>query len=204
MTFGCQRIVAATEATITWQPTDQEGEPADPAAAVTVGVKRADGTALVADGAATTGTGDSPRAFALSRAQTAQLDVLVATWRIGATVVATTHHAIVGRRYVSLAEVRQIDPTLLSTETTKNADMLRARDEVETMFEQRTGRAWVPRFSVVEVRPGRPLRALGPVRPGGRDYRRLRYDRPGSRWPVGGLVRPLPSGRGARPRLSAR
>jgi hypothetical protein len=158
MTFGCQRIVAATEATITWQPTDQEGEPADPAAAVTVGVKRADGTALVADGAATTGTGDSPRAFALSRAQTAQLDVLVATWRIGATVVATTHHAIVGRRYVSLAEVRQIDPTLLSTETTKNADMLRARDEVETMFEQRTGRAWVPRFSVVEVRPGRPLR----------------------------------------------
>jgi hypothetical protein len=150
---GRQRIVAGAPATLTWQGIDSNGEPADPGT-VTVGVVRADGTVLIAPLTATTGSGDDPRAVALTAAQTANLDVLTATWTVSGTVVATTQHEIVGGVYMTTAEIRAAEPTLADEARHPTAALIAARDRTERAWEAECGRAFVPRFRVATARRG--------------------------------------------------
>ena len=92
-TVADEQIVAATAASLTWQPTGSDGEPADPGT-VTVGVTRSNGTVVLADGTATSGATSTPRSVDVTAAQTASIDWLTATWKVGATVVATTVHGM--------------------------------------------------------------------------------------------------------------
>lgn len=152
-----QRIVAATAATLIWQGVDQDGEPADPGT-VTVAVSRADGSVVRAAGTATTGTGSTPRAVALTVAETATLDDLLLTWSVAGTVVATTHAEIVGGVYASVAEIRAIEDSIADLADDTTATIKRARSEVESTIEQVCRQAFVPRFSVLEVPSDRMLR----------------------------------------------
>ena len=95
-----QRVIAGAAATLSFQGVDQYGEPADPGT-VTVEITRADGTELVASGTATTGSGSSPRTYALTASQTAELDRLTAVWSESSTAIAQTEIDDVGGVYVS-------------------------------------------------------------------------------------------------------
>lgn len=148
---GRQRIVAGAAATLTWQPVDSDGEPADPGAAVTVGVVRADGTELLPPLTATTGTGAAERSVALTAAQTAVLDWLTATWTVSGTVVATTVHEVVGGVYMTTARLRHDEPSLGDHAKYPPADLIAARDRSERAFESECFRAFVPRFKVATV-----------------------------------------------------
>jgi len=150
---GRQRIVAGAPATLTWQGIDSNGEPADPGT-VTVGVVRADGTVLVAPLTATSGSGTNPRAVALTVAQTANLDVLTATWTVSGTVVATTQHEIVGGVYMTTAAIRAAEPSLADEAKHPTAALIAARDRSERAWEAECRRAFVPRFKVTTVRSG--------------------------------------------------
>ena len=145
--MAVQRILRATAATLTWQPTDSTGEPADPGT-VTVGVVSSDGTVVKAVLTATSGTGSSPRTVALTAAQTANLDRLTATWTVSGTVVASTYHEVVGGFYFSATELRASEPSLANTSTDPTAKILMARAEVEEKFEAHGRPGFVPRFTV--------------------------------------------------------
>lgn len=143
-----QRVVKATAATLSWQGVDSDGEHADPGT-VTVGVVSSDGTTVVAAGTATSGTGTSPRTYALTAAQTASCERLTATWKVGATTVATTTVDVVGGVYVSVSAARKAAPLhLADTGAHTDADVRDALRAGEQLFEDRTGVAWVPRLEV--------------------------------------------------------
>lgn len=145
-----QRVVRAAAATLTFQGVDADGEPADPGT-VTVGVTRADGTTLVAAGTATSGTGTNPRTYALTASQTADLDYLTATWTASGVVVGRTFVEIVGGVYASTALIRGMDAVLGNAGTDTTADLIRARQAVERLFESVTGAAWVPKFDTCRL-----------------------------------------------------
>lgn len=145
-----QRIVAATAATLTWQGVDADGENVDPGT-VTIGVVRSDGTEVVAAGTATTGSGTAARTRTLTVAQTANLDRLTATWKVGADTVATTVVDVVGGVYVPISEVRATEPALGNAATDQLTRLKVVRSIVETMFESATNRAFVPRFNTVRL-----------------------------------------------------
>lgn len=164
---GRQRIVAGTAATLTWQPVGSDGEPANPGT-VTVGVVRADGTVVVAPLTATSGTGTGERSVALTAAQTASLDWLIATWTVSGTVVAETVHEVVGGVYMTTTALRAAEPSIADTEQYTTAQLIAARDRTERAFEAETLRAFVPRFNVAVVRngvlPDTDIRAIRYVR----------------------------------------
>lgn len=145
-----QRILQATAGTLSWQPLDQYGEPGNPGT-VTVGVVRSDGTEVIAAGTATSGATDAPRTVALTVAQTALLDVLTATWKVGADTVGVTDHLIVGGFLFSIADLRSIEPSTADASRDTAVAARRARDEVEDLFENATGVPWTPRLHLVHV-----------------------------------------------------
>jgi len=71
-----QRILRATAASLSWQPLDGDGEPADPGT-VTVGVVSSDGATVVAAGTATSGSASDPRTAALTVAPTLTAQTLI-------------------------------------------------------------------------------------------------------------------------------
>ena len=148
--YATQRVVRATAATIEWQGVDQNGEPADPGT-VTVGVTRADGTTLVAAGTATGGSGTNPRTYALTVADTADLDYLTATWSVSGTVVGRTFVEVVGGVYATTAQIRSMDTVLGDAGQDTPDQLIRARQAAERMFESVTGAAWVPKFEVERI-----------------------------------------------------
>lgn len=150
ITGARQRILRATAASLSWQPLAADGDPGDPGV-VTVGVTSSDGTVVVAAGTATVGATTAPRTIALSVAQTAALDWLTATWKVGATTVAVTQHEIVGGFYFTTADLRGVEPSTSDTGHDTKASIIRARDEFETMVEEVCGYAFVPRFSVSRI-----------------------------------------------------
>lgn len=168
------RSLRSTQATLTWQPTDADGEPADPGV-VTVSVAASDGTEVLPAGTATSGTGSDPRTVTLTATQTAQLDRFTATWTAGALVVATTYLDVVGGYYFTLAELRSIEPSTSDTTKDKSEALRRCRGEVEQMIEDVCGVAFVPRFDVDRLQ----VHANGDVMlryPQTRVVRWLRYD----------------------------
>lgn len=146
------RCVQGAPITVTFTPVDADGEPSagDPGI-VTVGVVRADGTAVVDPGTATTTVGVT-RTFTLTATHTANLDRLVVTWT-AAAVIGRTAVDIVGAVYLSTAEIRDLVPSLSNEQTNPAADLIRARHEVEGMVERACGHvlSFVPRFSVATV-----------------------------------------------------
>jgi hypothetical protein len=128
---------------VTWL--DADGEPASPSGTVTVGVTRADGTAVLAAGTATTGSGTS-RSVTVPAEDTDELDVITATWTNGTTERVTTCE-IVGGFYFSVADLRAVETSLSDTTKYPSAAVRRARAEVEGEFERICERAFVPRFA---------------------------------------------------------
>jgi hypothetical protein len=146
------RAVIGAPVTLTYSPVDYTGEPSlvDPGT-VTVGVVRSDQTELVAPGTATSVSGVS-RTLTLTAAQTAQLDRLTVTWTASAVTVGTTVVDLVGAPYLTVAELRAFEPSLVDATTNPVDRLVRARLEVEDMFERSIGTlAFVPRFGVAQV-----------------------------------------------------
>lgn len=146
------RLLVGAAATLSWQPVDSDGEPAAPDGTVTVAVTRADGSSLIAAGTATIGSGSALRQVAVTAAQTAQLDVLVATWTDAGGGTAQTLHEIVGGFYFSLAEARQVQATLADISKYPASLLRDVRAAVEDEFEEIAGCAFVPRYRRVRVR----------------------------------------------------
>lgn len=146
-TVADQQVLRGAAATLSWQYLDQDGEAADPGV-VTVGVTRADGTVVVAAGAATAGTGDDPRTVTLTAAQTASLDLLVATWtRTADSTTHTTTIEIVGGYYFTISQLRAREPSLADEQKYVTDDLQALRREIEGEFEAITEVAFVPRYT---------------------------------------------------------
>lgn len=149
-TVADQYIVAATAATLSWQPTDSDGDPDDPGT-VTVGVSSSDGTEVVAAGTSTSGTGSAVRTVTLTPAQTAAVDWLYATWTVSAVTVATTVHEVIGVPLVTRADFQLREPKMAGIESAK---FNRERREVFDLFHRATRRGLVPRFAVERIPVG--------------------------------------------------
>lgn len=147
------RAVIGAPVTVTFTSVDSNGEPSatDPGT-VTVGVVRADGTTVVAPGAATVGTG-ATRTYTLSATHTANLDQLTVTWTASATVIGTTVVDVVGNVFATLAEIRSVASTLADVGENSDAVLLRVRGEVESMVERACGAglSFVPRFDTATM-----------------------------------------------------
>ena len=138
-----QRIVAGTAATLTWQAVDQNGEPADPGT-TTVAVTGSAGTVVLAAGTATTTSGTARTVDIAAQA----VDTLTVVWT-GVSRTATTYVDVVGGVYFTSAQLRADQPAVANESTHPLADIIEARTITETMFEQRTDMAFVPRFAVL-------------------------------------------------------
>lgn len=144
---SAQRLLRATAATLSWQSLDYEGNENNPGT-VTVQVIRADGTDVIAAGTATAGTGTSARTIALTASQTATLDRLTVKWTSAGVLLAETHHDIVGGVYITAAQIRDAERSLTSVDVYPTSLLNEARGEVERIFEDVCGVAFVPRFEV--------------------------------------------------------
>lgn len=147
-TVADQHIVAATSATLSFQPTDSEGEPASLAGTVTVTVTRSDGTAIATD-AATSGSGAHPRTYDLTAAQTADIDRFTAIWSVGAVVVASTTHDVIGRPIITAADFKARQPNRVAN--FDPASFAQARREAFDFILHRSNRAFVPMLAVEKV-----------------------------------------------------
>ena len=141
------RILSGVAASISQPILDQDGALNATAAVVTYGVTAADGSPVVAAGtAATTTTGVA--VGSLTAAQTATLGILTFSWTDDGQVVATSTVEVVGGYFASIQEIRQSDPSIESNpQKHTNAKIVRVRREAEMLFEDVTGRAFVPRFN---------------------------------------------------------
>lgn len=146
-----QRIVAGADATVRWQPFDQDGEPvAASGTAPTVAVVGADGTAVASGTATDAGTYWS---FDLTAAQTARVDTLTVTWTVGG-VDNETVVAVVGGVYLTRVAATLLRPSLANI-TADDWPTIRAIAEREC--ERITHRAWVPKhYRQTSPAPGRP------------------------------------------------
>jgi hypothetical protein len=101
-----ERIGQLTPGTLS-QQWYEDGAVVDPGS-VTVGITRADGTVLVAAGAATTGSGTGARTYNLTTTHTALLDRLTVTWTSTLKGTLLSYVEVVGGFWFSLAELRAI------------------------------------------------------------------------------------------------
>lgn len=143
-------ILRGVAATLSFQFTDADGEPAAPAGAVTVGVAEADGTVVVAAGTSTAGTGTDPRTYTLA-AQTT-LELLTVTWTdAGDSSTHTQLVEVVGGYWFSVADASARDDKLNDRAKYPTPRILAVRAEVEVEAENITGQAWVPRYRREEI-----------------------------------------------------
>lgn len=143
-----QHIVAGVAATLTWQAVDQDGEPTSPGT-TTVGVVDSTGTTVIASGTATTATG-TLRSIAIAAQD---IDTLTVTWT-GANATGTTYADVVGGVYFTVADLRAEHKAIADTATYPTADIVAARQVVETVFERSVGYPFVPRLATVQVVDG--------------------------------------------------
>jgi hypothetical protein len=113
---------------------------ADPGA-ITVTVTRADGTELVAETAAA-GTGAAARTLTLTATDTAQVDVLRATWVSSSHGTGVTYHPVVGGFYVDLATLRGTPDLPEAKFTDETLDT--ARDWWLALVDDYCGQSFVP------------------------------------------------------------
>lgn len=141
-----QRIYRGVAASLSARSRSQDGEPVAFSGAPTVSVTAADGT-LITSG---TATGTDPATFALSAAQTADLDVLTVTWTDGSTVI-TTVVEIVGAVYFTVADARAFGKPLDNSTDFPDAKILDYRAAVESEAEAIMRRAFVPKYRHVTL-----------------------------------------------------
>lgn len=147
MTDIYPRVRRRTSKTLEWIPVDADGEPTtDDPGVVTVTITRADGSTVVAD-AATASVGVK-RTFTLTRAHTADLDRLTVRWSDATGVLDETFVDIVGGYYFTADELRESQPSKTDETKFPTPRVVHYRTIVETMIEDLTSVAWVPRFSV--------------------------------------------------------
>lgn len=147
-----QRIVAGAPATLEVIFTDQNGEPAAASGTVTVKVTRADGAVVLAANTATQTDSSTVGRYtvALTGAETASLDLLTATWSVTGTPSKVTLVDVVGAVYFTVAEARERVKSLVE-DLYSDADIIDARRDVETEFEDICGAAFVPRFRRLNI-----------------------------------------------------
>ena len=152
-----QRVTAGTATSLTWTQVGGDGEPADPGT-VTVDVARADGS-VIATGAATVGAGAVARTYALTAAQTANIDRLLVSWKVSGTTVAQTEIDIASTPWFSNAQLRVAEPILADPAKYTAATITLARLQVEAFFERITHRRFCPgyRYEIVEVNGSNPI-----------------------------------------------
>ena len=135
-----ERILQNTPGTIK-QQWYEDGAAVDPGT-VTLGITRADGTVLIAAGAATAGTGTNPRTFNLSAGNTALLDTLKVTWTSSLKGTLVSYLEVVGGFLFTIAQAQ----ALAAGATT--AQIADARIYAETELEHALGYALVPRYKL--------------------------------------------------------
>jgi hypothetical protein len=149
-----QRLAKAVAATLRWTSTDEWGNPATAGGAVTVTVTRYAGGAVLT-GASATEDPVNPGFYtaAISATALASLDLLPATWSVGATAVATTQIEVCGGFYFSISDLRASSDTLGRTGENgfSNPDLAYFRDRAEREAEYICGRAFVPRFRAITL-----------------------------------------------------
>jgi hypothetical protein len=114
--------------------------------AVTITITRADGTALVTAAAT---SNPSTGVYRYTLAAQANLDYLTAVWSgtfSGTAQSITSYVELVGGYYATLPEIRAL-PNLSDTAKFTTAELTDARQWIETLVEDVTGVAWVPRYS---------------------------------------------------------
>ena len=189
-TVPVSHIVAGAPASLVWQSTDADGEPAAPSGTVTVGVVRSDGSTLIAAGTATVEASVSTRSVSLSVAQTAAVDLLTATWSVGATVVASTVHAVVGAPLLTLAEYHRHQP---KGRVVVASEFGPRREEARQWFADKLRRHMVPTMVVerIATKGGKEIALRYP------DLREVRWAREvlddGTRQTIAGAAGILPS-----------
>lgn len=145
-----EQILTGSAATITGRFYDQDGDLADPAGTVTVGITDEAGATVVAAGAATTNAATGVRTYALAATATTQPTVLIATWTNG-TVSTTTRVEVVGGFYASVRQIRDSDAVLDDPRKYSAAQIVTARRSVEREFEDFTRVAFVPRYRRIRM-----------------------------------------------------
>jgi len=141
-----QQILQGVAATLEWFNVDGNGNAVAASGTVTIGVDGADGTEILA--AATATTADSARTGRYTRAltapQTADLDVLTATWTDdGDSSAHTTTVEIIGRPLVTFEEARSSHASLASVSDELLLEkLLAATGELEWIC----NRAFSPRY----------------------------------------------------------
>lgn len=135
-----QQLLAGIATDLTVALPGADGEP-EAGLTVAVTVTRADGTVLYTD-AATTDNDDGTYSLAVTDADLATLDLLVATWKVSSIIRATTAHEIVGGFYFTRADVDVAEAGRAATDL----DHMTLRAEVEAEAERITGVSFVPRY----------------------------------------------------------
>lgn len=139
-----QRIVrGASDATISHQFTDADGDAATPSGTVTVSVTRSDGTAVTVGAVA--GASTAPRTVTVGVAELSVVDQLTAVWSVGAVAVATDIIDVVGGTIGSLAQIEAVETTLAGKTAAKVKD---ARSAAESRFIDTQHRSPVTRLTV--------------------------------------------------------
>jgi hypothetical protein len=151
------RVLRTTQLTVSRTFT-VDGVPTEPSGAVTVAVKRWDGT-TVGSGTATAPGSPGVRAFVLTGGLTApamtyQLDNLTMTWSAnvgGSNVELSQEVQVVGGHYFDLETYRGTYRDYASPAKFPSATLAEKRVGVEDEVEAITWRAFVPRFAVDTV-----------------------------------------------------
>lgn len=146
-----QQIVSGVTSTLEWWNLDENGEGVDASGTVTVGITRADGTELVAAGAATIEDTDPDNVgrytYTLDGTDSTALDMLTVTWSVGGTEVATTSVEVVGRFLFTVREARASHSKLEDSDKYPTADIVRYRAITESELNWICDRSFVPRFA---------------------------------------------------------
>lgn len=142
------QLLRGRAATISVTYTDTEGDVADPGV-VTVTITRLDGTAVVTD-AATSGSGEAARTYALSSSVTADLDTLRVMWWSETLGYEAQFYEIVGAFLFTVAEAQAFDDGLLGSEGSdiSVAEIEQERERICDEFEEVCEVAFVPRYRI--------------------------------------------------------
>lgn len=139
-----QRIVrGATDATLSHQFHDADGDAADPGGTVTVAVTRSDGTSVTVG--SVSGTGSDPRTATIGVGELADIDRLTAVWSLDGTAIATDYVDVVGGTIGSVAAIQAVETSLSGK---ADATMKSARKAVEDRFVSTQNRSPFERFHV--------------------------------------------------------
>jgi len=144
-----QQIVAGVTSTLEWWNLDEDGEGAAADGTVTAGIVRADGTELIASGAATTaGTGDDVGryTYTLDATDSTTLDVLTVSWSIDGTEVATTTVEVVGGFLFTVKEARDSHEDLENEDDYPTPMIVKYRAITEAELNWICDRSFTPRF----------------------------------------------------------